>query len=227
MTPKIPLRERKFIQTKLKLARALRTRLEQDSLEALNVRELCEQVEVSEATFFNYFPKKSDLLAYLGQLWSVELAWQGRHAMTAGAGLSVIQAVFEYTAQQVQSAPNAMGELMAWQARQRMRQMPAPLSESECRLAFPDVAGIEPLPEQGLESLFAENLRYAIEQGELPDNIPLQTVMVSLIALFYGVPLALRLTQPSAIGSMYKQQLTILWAGMRSVTARVVDTAQR
>lgn len=217
---KTPLRERKFIKTRLQLAHALRDQLEKTSLEELNVRDLCEQVEVSEATFFNYFPKKSDLLGYLSQLWSVELAWNGHRSLAQGGpGLQVVQAVFERAAQQFQSAPGAAGELIAWQARTRQRQAPEPLSPTERRLAFPDQTGIEAMTDQSIEQVLTGSLQRAIDQGELPRNVHLPTVMVGLISIFYGVPLALRLSNPAGIGAMYRQQLMIFWGGLRQVAA--------
>lgn len=215
---KIPLREKKYFKTRIHLARALRAELEKVSLEDLNVRDLCEEVEVSEATFYNYFPKKSDLFAYLSQLWSVELAWHGRQALGQdGPGLAVIQSVFERAAQNFQIAPGAAGELIAWQARTRQRQAPEPLAENERRLAFPDTPGIETLDDQRLEQVFALALQRAIDRDELPRNAHLPTTMVGLISIFYGVPLALRLSNPAGIGAMYRQQLGILWAGLRAV----------
>ena len=213
---RIPLRERKFYQTRLRLARALRERLDRVSLDELNVRDLCEEVEVSEATFFNYFPKKSDLLAYLGQLWSVELAWHGRQALARGeSGLTAVQRVFEQAARQFQAAPGVAGELIAWQARARARHAPEPLSTNERRLAFPDQAGIEALADQSLEQALVAALQRAIDQGELPRNTHLPIVMVALLSIFHGVPLALRLGNPAGVGAMYRQQLAILWGGVR------------
>lgn len=217
---KIPLREKKYFKTRIQLARALRAELEKVSLEDLNVRELCEEVEISEATFYNYFPKKSDLLAYLSQLWSVELAWHGQQALAqaaaGGSHLAVIQAVFERAAQQFQPAPGAAGELIAWQARTRQRQAPEPLAENERRLAFPELPGIESLEDQRLEQVFALALQRAIDRDELPRNAHLPTTMVALISIFYGVPLALRLGNPAGIGAMYRQQLSLLWAGLKA-----------
>ena len=220
---KIPLRERKYYQTRIRLARALREQLEQVSLDDLMVRDLCDRVEVSEATFFNYFPKKSDLLAYLSQLWSVELAWHGQQALAEksasgdSSGLGVIAAVFDRAAQQFQTAPGAAGELIAWQARTRQRQAPEPLDVSERRLAFPDQPGIETMANQSLENVLASALQRAIDQGELPRNVHLPTTMVGLVSIFYGVPLALRLSNPAGIGAMYRQQLMIFWTGLRQV----------
>ncbi|HEY9198858.1 MAG TPA: TetR/AcrR family transcriptional regulator [Gammaproteobacteria bacterium] len=216
--PKIPLRERKYFRTRIQLARALRRQLEQISLEDLNVRDLCDEVEIAEATFYNYFPKKSDLLAYLSQLWSVELAWHGQQAIAqGGSGLAVVQSVFERAAQQFQIAPGSAGELIAWQARTRQRQAPEPLDPNERRLAFPEQLGIEAMEDQRLEHVFATALQRAIDQNELPRNAHLPTTMVALISIFYGVPLALRLSNPAGIGAMYRQQLVILWTGLRAV----------
>jgi len=212
---RIPLRERKFYQTRLRLARALRERLEGTPLDELNVRDLCEDVEISEATFFNYFPRKADLLAYLGQLWSVELAWHGRQALARGdGGLTAVQRV-EQAARQFQAAPGVAGELIAWQARARARHAPEPLSVNERRLAFPEQADIEALADQSLEQALIAALQRAVDQGELPRNTHLPIVMVALLSIFHGVPLALRLGNPSGIGAMYRQQLAILWGGVR------------
>ncbi|MFN2309933.1 MAG: TetR/AcrR family transcriptional regulator [Gammaproteobacteria bacterium] len=217
---KIPLRERKYLKTRLRLAQALREQLETVSLEALAVRDLCDRLEISEATFFNYFPKKTDLLAYLGQLWSLELAWHGRQALAAGGGLAAVQAVFERAAQQFQSAPGAAGEVIAAQARARARATPAALTANECRLAFPGQPGIEALEDQALEPVLTGALQRAVDRGELPRNLHLPTAMVGLVAVFYGVPLALRLANPAGIGAMYRQQLALLWGGLRQAAVR-------
>ena len=217
---KIPLRERKYLNTRIRLAQALRQHLERVSLEELAVRDLCEDVELSEATFFNYFPKKGDLLAYLSQLWSLELAWFGQQTLSkTESGLAVVQALFERAAQQFQAAPGTTGELIAWQARMRTRQAPQPLGPNERRLAFPGLPGIDGMVDQGLEQVLVASVQRAIDRQELPRNMHLPTVVVSLVSIFYGVPLTLRLSNPGGIGAMYRQQLMILWNGLRQVAS--------
>jgi hypothetical protein len=44
--------------------------------------------------------------------------------------------------------------------------------------------------------------------------------MVALVSIFFGVPLALRVASPQGIGGMYKQQLQVLWAGVRGVATK-------
>ena len=225
---KIPLRERKYLKTRIRLAHALRRHLERVSLEELAVRDLCEDVELSEATFFNYFPKKSDLLAYLSQLWSLELAWFGQQTLSqTESGLAVVQTLFERAAQQFQAAPGTTGELIALQARMRTRQVPQPLSPNERRLAYPDHAGIETLEDQGIDQILVKSVQRATERGELPPNAHLPTLMVSLVSVFYGVPLALRLNNPAGIGAMYRQQLALLWAGVQQLAGQRIEKPSR
>ena len=90
---KLPLRERKYARTKLTLRDAVAEALEAHSLEEVTVKALCEQAMISEATFFNYFPRKTDLINYLVQLWSLELNWHGQQASRRQAGVAVIGAV--------------------------------------------------------------------------------------------------------------------------------------
>ena len=73
--PRPSLRERKFAKTRLALAEAASLHLEAAPLENLSVKSLCERVQISEATFLNYFPKKEDLVIYLDRLWTLELNW--------------------------------------------------------------------------------------------------------------------------------------------------------
>lgn len=213
------LRERKYAQTKLSMMNAVIQRLDEKSFDAMSVKELADAVPVSEATFFNYFSRKSDLIGYVSQLWAIEVCWRGNEVARETPGLPVIQAVFDRTAKQIQDQPRLMGELIAWQARLREKPELPPVTLAERQMAFPDLPGIEDLPETGVEALLASSLQKAIDRNDLPANTPINTVMVTLLSIFYGVPLALRLANPSAIGNMYRQQLTLLWNGIRAATA--------
>lgn len=217
MEKKIPLRERKYAQTKLKLVRSLRLALEQEGLDQLSVRALCDEAEISEATFFNYFPKKTDLLEYLGRLWSLELNWHVLRAAQETPGLPAIQVLFEQAARHVQQAPGSYGEYLALLARRRGKPRFEELTHAERALAFADFDGIQDLPEQGLDTVMAQQLQRAIDRGALPANTHLPTVLMSLVSIFYGVILALRATNPGAIGHAYKTQLALLWQGVRGL----------
>lgn len=209
------LRERKFAKTKISLVKAALGRLEEVSLDEVSVRDLCEVVEVSEATFFNYFIKKSELLDYYIQLWMLELGWHMRQADTRG--LEAIATVFDRVARQFEQQPGAMVEVVAHQARRRGKAVSPGISEAERQMAFPDLAGIEDVPVMGLDRLWLHGVEQAIGAGQLPPNTHQATVLVGLAAIFYGVPMALAATNPATIASMYRQQLNIYWVGVKSM----------
>lgn len=216
-TTKLTLRERKFARTKLGLLNAALTRVEQRPLDEISVKELCAAAEVSEATFFNYFPKKSDVLVYYSQLWSLEIAWHLAAAERPSSGLAAIAEVFRLAARKVQEQPGAMGEVIAFQARNRDRQRAPEPGRAERLLAFPRLEGIDRFSAQGMDQLLANQLQQAVEQGELPANTHVRSAMLGLVAIFYGVPLALAQSNPQAIGSAYQYQLNVLWSGIRGL----------
>jgi AcrR family transcriptional regulator len=214
------LRERKFARTRLALGAATTHHLEAAPFETLSVKALCERVQISEATFFNYFPKKEDLIVYLDRLWTLELNWYGQQAARQQRGLPVIEALFRYTAIQIQKKPGLMGEIIAHEARSRERHPGPEITAAERMLAFSDLEGIDALPDDSLESLLRGALQAAIEQGELPANTAIAAAMVGLVSIFYGVPLAMQHSNPAAIGAMYRQQLVLLWEGLRVVAVK-------
>ena len=215
--PRFSLRERKFARTRLALADIVTHHLDNASLEALSVRALCERAQISEATFFNYFPKKDDIIVYLDTLWSLELNWYGRQAASQKRGLAVIEALFRYTAIQVQKKPGLMGEIIAHEARARDHSARPEITPAERAMAFSDLEGIEEIGEDSLETVLRTALQQAIDQGELPENTLISTAMVGLVSIFYGVPLAIQHSNPAGIAAMYRQQMEVLWAGLRAV----------
>lgn len=214
------LRERKFARTRLALAEAAIRHMEKAPFETLSVKALCDQVQISEATFFNYFPRKEDLVIYLDRLWTLELNWYGQVANREHSGLGVIEALFRYTAVQVQKKPGLMGEIIAHEAHARERVAGPEITRAERLQAFPDLDGIETLPDDSLEHLLRNALETAIGNGELPPNTAVPAAMVGLVSIFYGVPLALQHANVAAIGAMYLQQLAILWEGLRVVSGK-------
>ena len=218
-TPRFSLRERKFARTRLSLAEIVTHHLENAPLDALSVKALCERAQISEATFFNYFPKKEAIVVYLDKLWSLELNWYGLQVAGQQKGLSVIEALFRYAAIQIQKKPGLMGEIIAYQARERTRASLPEITPAERFMAFRDLTGIENIGQESLESVFRKALQQAIDEGELPPNTVVAAAMIGLASIFYGVPLALQHSNSAAIGAIYRQQLALLWAGLHGVVS--------
>ena len=222
--PKIPLRERKYARTKLALVNAAIQRLEATPMEEITVNSLCDDIEISEATFFNYFAKKGDLLDYYVQLWTLEITWKIRSS--GQTGTAAIDALFATAAQQFQQHPGLMGEVLARLARLREKPASQAIGRAERHRAFEKVINeenaseIEALDVSGLDAVLLPALQQAINKGDLPGNTHVPTAMLGLVSLFYGIPLLLRMSNPDAIAISYRQQLTIFWQGMRAASQR-------
>ena len=210
------LRQRKFARTRLALAGALSKALVQQTLSEVSVKALCREAEVSEATFFNYFASKQELMAYLAQLWMLELGWHAQAAAQASQGLSAIHQLFAYSARTCARRPGFMQELIAWLARGGRLNTSIELGEIERRLAFPELAGIETTPLKGVDAWIVPQLEVAIKTGELPENTLIPTLLSLLLAIVFGVPLTLLSSKPGKIADMYQQQLQLVWSGARA-----------
>ncbi len=214
------LRTRKFARTRLTLARALAQALAAEPLSEVPVKALCQQAEVSEATFFNYFPRKQDLMAYLAHLWLLELGWHVQSAAVGAEGLAVIDRLFAQTAKTCEATPGMFRELLVWMVRGGNLEQSIDLSPVEKQLAFPGLAGIEQTPVKGIDSWLAAHLESAIAHGDLPSNALVPTLLASLLAILLGVPLLLVSSDPRKVAGLYRQQLAMLWAGVRAAAQR-------
>lgn len=210
------LRQRKFARTRLALAGALSSALVQQSLSEVSVKALCRQAEVSEATFFNYFPSKQELMAYLAQLWLLEIGWHAQAAAATSQGLAAIHQLFAHSARICASRPGLMQELIAWLARGGRLDTSIELGAFERSIAFPDLEGIETTPVKGVDAWIVPQLEVAIKTGELPENTLIPTLLSLLLAVIFGVPLTLLSTKPGKIADMYQQQLQLVWSGTRA-----------
>lgn len=210
----LPLRQRKQAQTRLALLHAVLARLDGTrTLEDINVRELCAEASISEASFFNYFPKKTDLLEYFIRLWSLELAWRVRHELADKTAREAIEAIFTSTARQSGEHPGVMAEIIAFQARQTEPEG-MELELADRLAAYPDRPGIEDVPAIGLDGLLPQLIARAIDRGELPASTDRTAALLALTSVFFGVPLILQRQAPALIEPVYRQQLALVWAGL-------------
>jgi len=210
------LRQKKFARTRLALATALSNALVEQALSEISVKALCREAEVSEATFFNYFPGKQDLMGYLAQLWLLELGWQAATAAHAAPGLPAIQQLFAHSARICNRRPGLMRELIAWLVHGGAPDTVQEPGAFERKLAFPELDGIEMTPLKGIDALIVPQLEAAISIGELPDNTLIPTLLSLLLALLFGVPLTLLSSHPGKIADLYQQQLKLVWSGVRA-----------
>lgn len=210
------LRQRKFARTRLNLARVLADALAEQGFDEIPVKQLCRNAEVSEATFFNYFPRKQDLLAYLVHLWVLELGWHVKRAASTSRGLAVVDALFAEVARTCESRPRVLAEMLAWIARGGSLDSELEISALEKQLAYPDLEGIGDIPVKGIDALLVPALEKAMNSGDLPENTLMPLLLTSLLGVLFGIPLTMLSKDPSRIATVYRQQLALVLAGVRA-----------
>ncbi|MBN1254851.1 MAG: TetR/AcrR family transcriptional regulator [Deltaproteobacteria bacterium] len=208
-----PLRERKHAKTKVALTMAFVERLKSARLDDISIKEVCDSVEVSEATFFNYFPTKIDLVYYYQQLAFLKIIWDTQQRAKKDSPLHCIDVMFDVLVQQIKH-PYLLYELISIFVGQKVKPKLIDIPLAERLYAFPDCKGIEDVPLFLLEDFLHENLMKAIKEGELPKEVDCNYVLICLMAIIVGVPLAISYENFNALGSYYKQQLSFLWKGL-------------
>jgi AcrR family transcriptional regulator len=204
----LSLRERKHAGTKAALLNAILARLGDQTLDDIAVKDVCREVMVSEATFFNYFASKQDVIIYSVQLWSIEVAWEMQAVRARGGGhLEAIRTLFEVTAAKAKKTPGLMAEILARQALMREPVVYAPLTLAEYREHFPGKTGIEAVEGQALDQLILGPLAMAQEAGELPQDVDPQVLGMSLIAIFFVTPVLVTMGLGEDVGAAYRRQL--------------------
>jgi len=212
------LRTRKAARTRLALARALSTALVDHTFSEIRIKGICADAEVSEATFFNYFGRKQDLMAYLAHLWLLELGWHVQSAAASERGLAVIERLFLQVANTCERKPGVFRELLVWIARGGNLDPDINLAPVEKQLAFPDLEGIADTPVKGIDVWLLSHLEAAVSDAELPPNTHIPLMLTSLLTLMLGVPMTLLSHNPQRVAGSYRQQLALLWSGARAAS---------
>jgi AcrR family transcriptional regulator len=215
-----PLRERKKAKIRLGILDAVIDRLYSKSLDDIKVEEICDDVQISKGTFFQYFPQKTDVLVLYGLLWNLEAMWYTTKSPNISPGLSAIEYIFTTLSQKVDQHPRLWMDIIAIRALQphKFAQMGSretdQVSTVERLIRFPKLKGIESIPEGNFSGLFYLNLEAAIKKGELPKETDLNTVHMSLACIFYGVPLMSFDKETINCSDAYQNQLHLLWKGV-------------
>ncbi len=214
MFTNISLRERKFAETRLNLLKELIRKLDDNSFESISVKELCLGARISEATFFNYFNKKGDLLVYFIALWSIEVQWNIKNKERSG--LKAILEVFNFTAEMMSETSPLMVEFMSYYVSNLDTITYPEITLAEKYLAFESKPGIEKIKPLTFRDLMKHEINNAIQLGELKTDISTKVVLTGLASIFYGVPLTSSRINSSIAKSTYRKLLKVLWDGLNN-----------
>jgi len=218
LTKDLSLRERKYALRKFAILNSTIDKLHDRALSKITVSEICSSIPISEVTFYNYFPKKSDIILFFMQLWSIELICHIKKKNII-PGLKFIEEIFEFNAEVVRKSPNIMAEILIMIAQNRGPIEFKELTRAERLLFAQKLNCSEEIQEKDLNDNIIPILQIAIDKGELPKDVNLETVFDSILTILYGVPMSIKYTNftdmHKKILSMYRVQLQNLWRVLR------------
>jgi len=208
----ISLRERKYAKIKSDLMHSVISRLASQPLADITVKEVCHDALVSEATFFNYFSSKQEVIIYSVQLWSIDAGWSMQQCLeSGGTHLDAIRVLFDRTADSETRSPGLMRAVIAYQATNWTKFIYEPLTRAEYALHFPDRPGIEQFEGKGIEILLFDQLEAAKQNHELPTELDLKTLGLTLISVFFITPVLVGIGKENELREVYSKQLNQLF----------------
>lgn len=214
----IPLRERKAAKTKVELLNTMLKMTVHKPLAEITVKELCREIDISDATFFNYFPKKEDLLLYFIRLWSRQVYYLAEVNCKDKPHLYKIEYILLITSDdKTIGNERIMGEIISLFALNDFigKITLDTLSDAELLIAFPELPDIINFPIESFDQIFVKYLNMAMLNGELPKNIDMNDALLSLGLVFMGIPLMLGPKMYFQLGGIYSLHLHYLWNRLR------------
>jgi len=144
----------------------------------LKVKTIAEEADVTEMTFFNYFPKKEDILRYMMGLWELDLlVLRHREPLT---GEPAIRRVFRHTAKLVKQHPGLMVSFISYLVTKEIAPDANEIEAADRRLLYPDIPEIyETRIPSGNEMMMGH-------LSEIDPSMDRTRMMLHLASCFYG-----------------------------------------
>jgi AcrR family transcriptional regulator len=219
------LRERKAAQMKVALAFETLDLLTERSLSDVSVRELCDRLQISETTFFNYYGKKTDLILYLTQLITIELVAHAQRVTSDGVGIAFIHAIYDYAAALMAEYPWGIQEIFGHQTLLRTIPELETVTPLALACAYPNIGTTLPRP-MTIRQIFDDQLKKSIQIGELPADTDHEALSMTLYSIFFAVPIALTWDDPGKVAPAYRAQLAYVWKGAGAIIVPAASALQ-
>jgi hypothetical protein len=210
MKQEYSLREKKHAKTKLAIMQALMQRLRHKRFDTISIRELCQDTEIAEGTFFNYYPEKIDVINYYICLTTLKMTWLAQKEATPGKYLSLIESLFSHVSD-FHFNNNVSFQILSVLLSRLQKPRNIIISSLEKKLAFPDYPGIEDIPVMLLGDWIKQYIHLAIKNNELPSNTNINDMIISLMTIVSGTSLAMQLEKDRSNNYHYLRQLKAVW----------------
>lgn len=211
----LPLREKKFARTKVAITFNLIEKLLHTPFENISVKEICREVEISEATFFNYFPKKSDIIDYYTTLKMYQNFWnlKEKNKITTNP-IENIKSFFAVMAESTR--PTVFNEIFCFYLKNKhYDNMKCKISATEKIIAFPECKGIEELPPMTTHEFFTQELKKAINEKLINESTDVVKTVTILHIIMYGSLVFAHTDPKNDLKDYYKTQLNSTFESLK------------
>ncbi|MFO8052891.1 MAG: TetR/AcrR family transcriptional regulator [Candidatus Omnitrophota bacterium] len=205
---KYSLRKKKHAKTKIALANAFIQKLKTTRFSDISIKEICQEVEVSEGTFYNYFPQKLDTISYFQSLSLLKIEWKLNQQKSKLNPLDLIELSFDLFAETIQQ-PYLFFEIVSVFTSQHVKPQKGNLTPAEKFYAYPEYFGIEEIKIKSLDDFFLKYLKQAKKEGQINKSIGTEDMVTVLKSILVGVPLTIKMEDFSKLSKIYKTQLDL------------------
>lgn len=205
----LTLRQKKLIKTKHDLAQAFAKKLSSERFDEISIKDICQKMEVSEASFYNYFPQKIDVIAYLYKAKMFKTYAMVRPLLKTRTFKECIEKTFELITSEIKH-PFIFFEILTLIGMHKKHVASFHITEKELACIFPDVI-CEKIPMVSLQEFFEELIEAGYKAQDIPEYISKKTLAQFLMTILTGVPLSTPHEEFSRLGEIYQTHLSLLW----------------
>lgn len=213
------LRERKQAKTKVSLAKDFLESLKKQKYEDISIKSICEKAEVSEGTFYNYFPQKTDLYNYILSLYQKKSILETDKKESRENPMKWTETYFYNIVNTVIDLGDLSNELFANMIRERAKPKKLKTSVLEFLYMFPEMRSEEIFDEIAREDEYEDCLDEIAEKITAErintKNISSQDIATFLKSILGGISFLRILYKDEDINDIVKKQLAIFWDGIK------------
>lgn len=211
----LSLRERKFAKTKINITNNVIGKLAKTPFDNISIKEVCHEVEISEATFYNYFPKKTDIIDYFTSLRLYRHFWTLKQVDKDNTDpILTIKRFFEILADNIEIP--VFNEIFAFYVKEQHHDnMRTDISVSEKIYAFPECEGIENLKQKNTRQFLTEQIEDAIAKKILKPDTDVYKLATILLIILYGSLIFAVTDKKNDIKTYYETQLNSTFESLK------------
>lgn len=206
----LALRQKKFFDTRLLLAKAFAEKLKTEKFDSISIKDICFKNDISEATFFNYFPQKIDVVAYWLKIKLFKLFWFIINFQKNSTFTNSIEKTFELFAGEIKH-PYIFNEVISLFKLNNIQIKSIEISSEELRYIHPECPDLDKINFSSLYDFFEALIDNKINENLLSKNVSKKTLVQFLITILMGVPLSTPLSEYNNIAEIYQKHLSLLW----------------